>query len=59
MDIITPKQVAGLVGRSVNWVCKQCREKRFPTLPPHTRPYLIPRNALFRGSELEKQSKNS
>jgi hypothetical protein len=55
-DLITPKQVADMVGRSPKWVCKQCREKKFPTLPPHTRPYLIPRNVLFSGSELEKKS---
>jgi hypothetical protein len=49
---MTPKEVAEIIRRSPKWVATQCRLGRFPTLPPHRRPYLIPRSALFPGSEL-------
>lgn len=50
--VITPKEVAALIHRSPKWVATQCRLGKFPTLPPHTRPYLIARSALFKGAEL-------
>lgn len=54
--VITPKEYGALIGRSARWVSAQCRAGRIPTLAPHRRPYLIPKNALFCGSELLKAS---
>jgi len=51
---MTPKEVADLIRRTPKWVAAQCREGKFPTLPPHRRPYLIPRTALFPASDLDK-----
>ena len=49
---MSPKEFAGLIGvRSARWVSEQCRRKKIPTCPPHHRPYLIPRNALFKFTE--------
>jgi hypothetical protein len=50
---MTAKEVGALIGRSQKWVSAQCARNKFPTLPPHRRPYLIPRTALFPGSELK------
>ena len=45
---MTPKEFSDLIGRSHRWVRAQCRRKKLPTCPPHRRPYLIPRNVLFK-----------
>jgi len=51
---MSPKEFGGEIGRSAWWVAKQCRRKKIPTCPPHTRPYLIPRNVLFKFGVTEK-----
>jgi len=50
---ITPKQFGEMLGRSPAWVRRECREGRIPTYPKQKRPYLIPRQALSRATELE------
>ena len=45
---MSPKEFGDIIGRSQWWVCKQCRKRKIPTCPPHRRPYLIPRNVLFK-----------
>ncbi|EIQ00193.1 hypothetical protein OpiT1DRAFT_04735 [Opitutaceae bacterium TAV1] len=42
------KEFGDLIGRSQKWVSKQCGKGAIPTLPPHRRPYLIPRHVLFK-----------
>jgi len=45
---MSPKEFSEHIGRSPEWVRAQCRAKKLPTCPPHRRPYLIPRNVLFK-----------
>jgi hypothetical protein len=51
-EFVTPKELAPLLRRSARWISAQCTAGKFPTLPPHRRPYLIPKSALFRAAEL-------
>jgi len=45
---MTPKEFADFVRRTPRWVSDMCRRRIIPTCPPHRRPYLIPRNVLFK-----------
>jgi len=45
---VTPKEIAPLVRRSARWVARKCGKGEIPTLEPHTPPYRIPGNYLFK-----------
>jgi hypothetical protein len=52
---LTPKEFGALIGRRARWVSHLCRRRKLPTCPPHTPPFLIPRNVLFKFGVIEKK----
>jgi hypothetical protein len=51
---MSPKEFGEHIGRSARWVRTMCALKKIPTCPPKRRPYLIPRNVLFKFGVLEQ-----
>lgn len=43
---MSPKEFGARINRSAEWVCDLIRAGTIATLPPHSRPYLIPASAL-------------